>query len=73
MNEGSNEAEIVLDGVLDVTGATALRERLIAALDVGLPVTLDATAVERVDTAALQVLIAFAHDAERRPRLSTSR
>ena len=54
---------IVLEGSLDISGAGGLRERLARALDTQQPVVLDAANVERVDTAALQVLTAFFKDA----------
>ena len=54
---------IVLEGSLDISGAGGLREQLLQALEAQQPVTLDAANVERVDTAALQVLTAFFKDA----------
>jgi phospholipid transport system transporter-binding protein len=56
-------AAIVLEGSLDIAGAEQLRERLLQALSAKQNVTVDATNVERVDTAALQVLTAFFKDA----------
>jgi anti-anti-sigma regulatory factor len=54
---------IVFDGSLDIAGAGRLREQLLQALTGKQPVVLDAANVERVDTAALQVLTAFFKDA----------
>ncbi len=65
MNDASEETRVTLDGALDVSAAKQLRERLSTALDAGCPVVVDASAVDRVDTAALQVLISFSRDAER--------
>jgi len=57
---------IVCDEVLDIAIAADLREALLEALRGGQPVTLDGSAVERADTAALQVLAAFFQDARSR-------
>lgn len=54
---------IVFEGPLDIAGAGRLREQLMKALSGKQPVILDGANVERVDTAALQVLTAFCHDA----------
>jgi anti-anti-sigma regulatory factor len=54
---------IVLEGSLDIAGVGQLRERLLQALSAKQNVTVDASHVERVDTAALQVLTAFFKDA----------
>ncbi|HEY4144031.1 STAS domain-containing protein [Pinirhizobacter sp.] len=56
-------APITLDADLRLSQAPALRERLLKALGAGSPVTLDGGDVAQVDTAALQVLCAFARDA----------
>jgi anti-anti-sigma regulatory factor len=56
-------AKLVLEGALDIAGAAELRERLLQALDGKQSVVVDAANVERVDTAALQVLTAFFIDA----------
>ena len=45
-----------------VRDSVALREQLLQLIDDPQPVTLDLRAVERVDTAAMQVLCAFARD-----------
>ena len=57
------QSAIVFDGSLDIAGAGRLREQLLQALTDNQPVVLDAANVERVDTAALQVLTAFFKDA----------
>jgi anti-anti-sigma regulatory factor len=54
---------VVLDADLRIAAAPALRERLLAALDARRGVAMDGSAVAQVDTAALQVLAAFARDA----------
>jgi anti-anti-sigma regulatory factor len=56
-------APIALDSDLRIGAAPALRDTLLTALDAARPVTLDGGAVAQVDTAALQVLAAFARDA----------
>ena len=48
---------------LDISGARDLYSRLQSALAARQPVVLDATQVERVDTAGLQILCAFVRDA----------
>jgi anti-anti-sigma factor len=55
---------IVFDGSLDIAGAAQLREQLLQALTSKQPVVLNAANVEKVDTAALQVLTAFFKDAD---------
>ena len=55
---------IVFDNPLDIACAGQLRQRLVAALQAKAPVFLDAANVDRVDTAALQVLTAFFKDAD---------
>ena len=59
----SLETIIVCDHQVDIAKAGALRDVLLAALIDKKPVVLDAGDVERVDTAALQVLTAFFVDA----------
>jgi anti-anti-sigma regulatory factor len=43
-----------------IANAVALREQLIAVVEEAVPVTLNVSAVERIDTACLQLLAAFA-------------
>jgi phospholipid transport system transporter-binding protein len=45
-----------------VSGATSLKESLAGLLAVPLPVTLDIAALQRIDTAALQVITAFVRE-----------
>jgi ABC-type transporter Mla MlaB component len=45
-----------------VSGATSLKESLAALLDEPLPVTLDITTLQRIDTAGLQVITAFVRE-----------
>jgi ABC-type transporter Mla MlaB component len=45
-----------------VAEATSLKERLAALLDEPQPVTLDVTALQRIDTAGLQVITAFVRE-----------
>jgi len=59
-------SRIVCDEMLDIAVAAELRAHLLEALDARQPVTLDGGAVERADTAALQVLTAFFQDARSR-------
>ena len=63
--ESSTPAQttLVFEGSLDIAGAGLLREQLMQALSEKQPVVIDAANVERVDTAALQVLTAFFKDA----------
>lgn len=49
--------------VLDIATTAELRTHLLAVLESGQPAVLDASQVERIDTAALQVLCAFVQDA----------
>ena len=49
---------------LDISGAQDLYDTLQAALGAQRPVVIDATHVERVDTAVLQMLCAFVRDAQ---------
>lgn len=61
------EATIVnLKGQLDIGGCVELYERLEQAIGEGRPVRIDATAVERVDTAALQLLVAAFRECQSR-------
>ena len=53
---------VVLDEVMDISVAAQWRENLLKALNDEGPVLLDASRVERIDTAGLQVLTAFVKD-----------
>ena len=57
------ETTLVFDSALDIAGAAKLHAQLVHALVANRPVVLDTAKVERVDTAALQVLTAFFKDA----------
>lgn len=57
---------ITCDPCLDISGARALHTQLQEALQTAEPVVLQADQVERVDTAALQVLSAFMREAQER-------
>ena len=65
MSEDSKSAihEIACDDVMDISTAANLKSLLVGALESGKPVILDASQVERADTAALQLLASFFHDA----------
>jgi ABC-type transporter Mla MlaB component len=45
-----------------ISDASSLKDRLAALLDEPLPVTLDITALQRIDTAGLQVITAFVRE-----------
>lgn len=68
MSDESNTdtREIIFNEVMDISSVADIKAQLVEALESGQPVILDATQVERADTAALQVLGAFFHDAETR-------
>jgi phospholipid transport system transporter-binding protein len=61
-----NSDVFVCDAVLDIGHIGALREELEKLLADSHSVEMDASAVERVDTAALQLLTVFARAAQRR-------
>jgi ABC-type transporter Mla MlaB component len=52
-------ATLALAGECMISDASSLKHRLAALLDEPLPVTLDITALQRIDTAGLQVITAF--------------
>ena len=54
--------ELALDSDCSLTAADALKAALAALLEAPQTVTLDAGAVQRIDTAALQLLAAFVRD-----------
>ena len=58
--------QLICDDVLDISGVAELRAQLLAALELGESFCVDASAVERIDTAALQVFTAFFQDAASR-------
>jgi anti-anti-sigma regulatory factor len=53
---------VVLSSNAGLRDASALKDSLVALLDQSEPVTIDARAVERIDTATLQLIAAFVHD-----------
>jgi len=55
----SREADLALAAVLDLRGAKALKDMLAGGLAGPGPVRIDAAAVTRLSTAAIQVLAAF--------------
>ena len=55
--------QIVLDEIVDISGISAFRSQLLEVLQGDKPVQLIAEKVERIDTAALQVLSAFFQEA----------
>lgn len=66
-NESSETTcEIICDEVMDISMVAGMKLQLVEALESGQPVILDGKQVERADTAALQVLSAFFHDATAR-------
>ena len=57
----AGETPLVFEPVLDIAGARQLYNELNAALIGAKALVLDASRVQRIDTAALQLLAAFAH------------
>src|SRR3989337_1029742 len=55
----AGETKLVLDSILDVSRAQALYRALDQALGQSAPIVMDGSRVERVDTAAVQMLAAF--------------
>ncbi len=62
-SEAESVSPIVCDEMMDISIVGELRALLLEALDAKQAVTLDGAAVERADTAVLQVLVAFFQDA----------
>ncbi|MDT8385397.1 MAG: STAS domain-containing protein [Gammaproteobacteria bacterium] len=60
---GAEALRICCGEVLDITSVADFRLQLLEALTTKQPVELDASGVERADTAALQLLSAFMQDA----------
>lgn len=56
----AGESSLALQPLLDIKAARPLKEMLLQALAKSEPLTLDASLVERVSTACIQVLLAFA-------------
>ena len=55
-------ATLALAGECMISEAGSLKQKLAALLDEPLPVTLDITALQRIDTAGLQVITAFVRE-----------
>jgi ABC-type transporter Mla MlaB component len=55
-------ATVALAGECMISEASSLKQKLAALLDEPLPVTLDITTLQRIDTAGLQVITAFVRD-----------
>jgi ABC-type transporter Mla MlaB component len=51
--------QIVLEGTIDITGATELKSKLVDALDDSSTIEINASGVDRIDTAGLQLLLSF--------------
>lgn len=62
----AGETKLVLDSILDVSRAQALYRTLDQALGQSAPIVMDGSRVERVDTAAVQMLAAFGRAAHER-------
>jgi ABC-type transporter Mla MlaB component len=60
--DASGAAAITLAANCSIKEVAMLRGQLIAAVDASEPVVIDAEAVERIDTATLQILCAFVRD-----------
>lgn len=57
---------LTLAAAVDISQAAVLHKHLSEALSLGLPVRVDAAKLERVDTSALQLLLAFERKARTR-------
>src|SRR5262245_25063552 len=64
--EAQEVTMIHCDACLDISGVGELYARLREALDAHYPIVLEAAQVERIDTAALQTLVAFFQEAQAR-------
>jgi ABC-type transporter Mla MlaB component len=60
--KAGGSASVTLGANCSIKEVAALRESLCAVLDAHEPVSIDASAVERIDTATLQLLYAFVRD-----------
>lgn len=58
-----NIQHIDMGDVLDISSSAELKNNLLQALNGPGNIVLDASQIERADTSALQVLMAFVHDA----------
>ena len=66
VKQRNDDVTITLGDVLDISQAGVLHNTLMKALAVGLPMRVDLRKLERIDTAAIQVLAAFAYTARAR-------
>lgn len=57
---------LTLAAVVDISQAAALHQKLTRALSLGMSVRVNPAKLERVDTTALQLLLAFEHSARAR-------
>jgi anti-anti-sigma regulatory factor len=64
--EAQHVTVIHCDACLDISGVGELYARLREALEAHCPIVLEAAQVERIDTAALQTLVAFFQEARAR-------
>jgi anti-anti-sigma regulatory factor len=71
LSEPIGAAPLVLPAVLDLANATFLQQLLVDHCEQGGAVVLDGSAVERVSTACLQVLVAAAKAAQSHGRAFT--
>lgn len=60
--QAATAATIALSGICSIKEVAALRQSLCAMVDTPAPIAIDASAVERIDTATLQLLYAFVRD-----------
>lgn len=58
--------QLELNSQIDISSVMELRQQLAATLEQGLPITLAFASVERMDTAAVQLIYAFANHAKDR-------
>ncbi|HUA81531.1 MAG TPA: STAS domain-containing protein [Dyella sp.] len=66
-SKGKSEARIAIPADCRIADVGDLHKQLRGALE-SPHIVLDGTAVDRVDTAALQLLVAFQHEAQKRTR-----
>jgi anti-anti-sigma factor len=62
----ADTTHVALEAALGIADAQTLYARLDSALTGGTPIVVDGTRVERLDAAALQVLVCFCHTARQR-------
>lgn len=64
----SNEINIECGEIVDISAVSDLYQQLNGALEKDGPVTLNAGAIERIDTAALQMFACFVQEVKKRHR-----